>query len=459
MTKEDIERLVESLEGLPPGGALPVGTMGVEEVRAEDIADVLSDVDEATKVLIVSLLSDEKAAEVLVETDENTSQTVLEHMSQQRMVRLLDLMDPDDAADVIELAPDDLQAGVLAGLEEEQQRSVRALHEYPPQSAGGIMTTEVIAAGSQDTVAATLEVVGEAEQPEASTAVFVTDAAGTLVGVVALQDLLGADPQAEVQSVMDPDVISVPLEADQEEAARQVERYNLASLPVVDAAGRLKGVITLDDVIDVLAEEASEDMLRLAGTSVLHPTTEPILRRLRARAPWLAITLAGTFFAGLMLEAIELKWFGGTGTTSYFSALLYFVPLIAGMAGNVGTQSSTIMVRGFATGEVDPTRPLRVLRGELILAVMIGVMAGIVVGAATTLFFSVDGLGLVVGLALPASILTAALAGTLIPFFCHSIKVDPAYAGGPFLLTLNDLAAIAIYFGVALALKDVLAGA
>ena len=456
MAEADIQHLIESLQGLQPTDGPGPGGLGVDELRPVDIARALADIDETGKALIVSLLSDEKAADVLVETDGHSLTVLLEQMSPERIVRLLDAMDPDDAADIIGHAPEELRGTLLASLEVEQQRVVRALHEHAPDSAGGVMTSEVVSVGSNETIGSALQKVGAAEQAEAVHNVYVVDPAGTLVGVLSLQDLLGADEHVNVGQVMNPDVISVPVDADREDAAQLVDRYDLASLAVVDSARRLAGVITLDDVIDVLGEEASEDMLRLAGTSVLHPTTEPILRRLRARAPWLGITLVGTFAASLLIEEFETNFVAASaGGPSLFNVLLYFVPLIAGLAGNVGTQSSTIMVRGFATGEVDPRRPMRVLRGEVTLALLTGLIAGVLVGVAASVFFDVVGLGWIVGLALPASILTAGLFGTLIPFLCEAVNVDPAYAGGPFLLTLNDLAAISIYFTVALTLRDV----
>jgi magnesium transporter len=321
------------------------------------------------------------------------------------------------------------------------------------------MTTEVVAVGSDETVGSALAKLRAAEQPEVMNGTFVVDSAGRLVGEVDLKHLLNADLDDPVAAVMDRDVTSIEATADQEQAARLVERYHLASLPVVDAAGRLKGVITADDIIDVLAEEASEDMLRLAGTGVLHPTSERILTRLAARAPWLSVTLLGTFLAGMLIEQVETRWFAGglPAGSGHFRALMYFIPLIGGMAGNVGSQSSTIMVRGFATGEVDPRRPMRVLPGELAIAACIGVVSGVLVGLATA-YWQGDRawLGLVVGTALPCAILVAALAGTVVPFACHRVRVDPAYASGPFLLTLNDLAAYLIYFGVAIGLMGAL---
>ncbi len=460
MEAPDLQKILDSLESADT----PPVRRAVGEVRAADIAQGLTDLEEDAILLIFSLLGDEKASAVLAEADENTQEDLLASLGPARVARLLNAMDPDDAADLMELAPENEHASILAGLDDETLRTVKLLGEYEPESAGGIMTTEVVAVGSNETVQSALSKLADAEQPEAMGSAFVVDPAGTLVGFVDLKALLTAAASDSVGGIMNADVISVPVDADQEEVARLVEHYDLGSVPVVDAASRLKGVITLDDIIEVLDEEASEDMLRLAGTGVTHPTTEDVLTRLWARAPWLSVTLVGTFIAGLIIEFVEKTWFPqalsalGPSATR-FQTLLYFIPLIGGMAGNVGSQSSTIMIRGFATGEVDPTRPMRVLRGELTLALIIGVIAGAMVGVATHFLYSeMPSLGLIVGVALPSAILVAALAGTLIPFACHAVKVDPAYAGGPFLLTMNDIAAYLIYFAVAISLQDAVAG-
>ena len=463
MDRAEIEKLIETLEQGRLDERLPVG-----QARSEDIAQALGGMDDEARDLILGLLDDEKAAEVLAASDENVQEDLAERIPRERLVRLLDEMDPDDAADIVAYVPEEAQATVLSGLEREHGAEVRQLQRYEPESAGGVMTTDVVAVESSATARDALMHVGEADQPEVIGTIFVTDAGGSLLGVVSLKDLLTTDLETPVGTFMDADVISVGVDEDQEEAARLVDHYGLTSIPVVDAAGHLKGVITVDDIIDVLEEEASEDMMRMAGTAVTHPMTETLMTRLRARAPWLSITLGGTFMAGLLLEFIERTWFpsqvdqlvgavanvGGDKATAY-KMLLYYIPLIGGMAGNVGTQSSTIMVRGFATGEVDPNRPGRVLGDEMILALMIGVLSGLAVGVLVAMTHpAMSGLGVIVGVALPCAILCAAAAGTLVPFACHKIKVDPAYAAGPFLLTLNDLAAYVIYFWVAVSLMS-----
>jgi len=448
----DIQKLLASLER--PDADPSRGSSG--EVFAADIAAALPHMDEGTQLLIFQLLDDAKAAEVLAHAEEYVQEHALAHLDKQRLKRLFIEMEPDDAADLLAVAPDEVRASLLAELDDDARRQVAMLGQYEPESAGGIMTTDVVTVSSNSATDAALAKIGDDENSESMDSVFVVDRAGTLVGVADVKALLKAEAPQTVGDVMSSDVISIHTDEDQEEAARLVDRYDITALPVVDGDGRLKGVITVDDIIDVLEEEASEDMLRLAGTGVTHPTSEPLLRRLRARAPWLSVTLMGTFLAALLIEYVESTWFKvGDGGDANFRSLLYYIPLIGGMAGNVGSQSSTIMVRGFATGEVDPTKPLRVLRGELLLAVLIGLLSGVLVGVGVaSVHPEAAWLGLVVGIALPCAIMVAALAGTLVPFACHRVGVDPAYAGGPFLLTMNDIAAFLIYFAVAILLMQ-----
>ncbi len=456
MESPELKDLVDSLgEGL---GGQSMGAVG--EIHAADIATALLDVAPSAQSLLLAVLDDEKAAEVLALAEQPLLEGLLERLDPGRLVRLLDAMDPDDAADVLEELSEHARHAAVARLDENTRRSVTLLGGYEPDSAGGVMTTEVVAVGSNETVKSALAKLRDAEQPEAMGSTFVVDPAGCLVGFVDLKCLLNAAPEVSVGSVMESDVVTIEAEADQEDAARVMDHYHLTSLPVVDGSGVLMGVITADDIIDVLAEEASEDILRLAGTGVTHPTAERLLTRLLARAPWLSVTLIGTFLAGMLIEWVENSWFTLPvleGVGREFKSLLYFIPLIGGMAGNVGSQSSTIMVRGFATGEVDPLRPGRVLPGELILATAIGMMSGLAVGLATAVVHSDQSwLGLVVGVALPCAVFVAGLVGTLVPFACHRFKVDPAYASGPFLLTLNDIAAYLIYFSVALVIMGAL---
>jgi len=454
MDTPEFQDLAESLEEAQ--SAQNLGAVG--EIHSADIATALLDLAPAAQLLLLALLDDEKAAEVLAEVEEPIIESLLKGLELTRLVRLLDCMDPDDAADILEQLPEESRAGVVSRLDEQTRRSVTLLSGYAPDSAGGVMTTEVVAVGSNETVASALGKLRDAEQTEAMSITFVVDPAGSLVGFVDLKQLFNAEPEDMVAGVMDRDVVSIEAEADQEDAARLMEHYHITALPVVDVAGRLKGLITADDIIEVLAEEASEDMLRMAGTGVTHPTAERLRTRLLARAPWLSVTLAGTFLAGIMIEWVETTWFASAVPEDVgreFKSLLYFIPLIGGMAGNVGSQSSTIMVRGFATGEVDPRRPGKVLPGELILALAIGLLSGLLVGAATAYVHSDQPwLGLVVGTALPCAILVAGLTGTLVPFACQACKVDPAYASGPFLLTLNDIAAYVIYFAVAIGIMN-----
>jgi len=287
-----------------------------------------------------------------------------------------------------------------------------------------------------------------------------------------MRDLIQAGLNQSIAEIMERDVISVPVDLDQEEVFRIANKYHFSSMPVVDHVGVLQGIVTFDDLMEVIEEESSEDMYRMAGDLSLHPTQQRVFKRIILRFPWLLVTLGGTFLAAAIIRFFEILWeregdlsghdslgdFFATSLTvidsgSQWTFLLCFLPMIGGMAGNVGLQSSTVMVRGFATGEVEPAYFWSILYKELIIAVVIGLMSGLIIGALVAgLFQSAGHMGFVIGLSLFGAILSAAILGTLTPFICLFVKVDPAYASGPLLTTMNDIFGFLIFFGIAYAL-------
>jgi magnesium transporter len=274
----------------------------------------------------------------------------------------------------------------------------------------------------------------------------VVDNADVLQGLVPIRRIISARRDTPLKDIMETEVVSVLTNVDQEEVARLVDVYNLAAIPVVNGQGRLQGVVTLDDVIDVIREEASEDVYRMAGTSAQHPISESPGRRFVFRLPWLLILVV----AGL-INSIILRYFGHTLET--ITAVTFFIPVIIAMAGNVSLQSSSIMVRGLATGEVIYGRFFKILLGELSTGLLIGLACGTFVAFGSSLLhFDSAKLSLAVGIALFFSISVAAVMGTVMPLMFHRLGVDPAVASGPFVTTLNDICGLVIYLSVATAL-------
>ena len=332
---------------------------------------------------------------------------------------------------------------VLKGVEKELAEDLRELREHDPETAGGLMTTNFVALALDDTAASAVKrVQGEVESEAALNQLFVVDEQGKLCGVVHLRRLIAVKPDTPIREILDPDTIHVTTEVHREEVARQVERYDVYAMPVVDAEGVMQGIITVDDVLEAIHEEVSEDMYRLAGTSAMHPTRERPVKRMFLRLPWLGITVASGLFTGWVYSLFRHQ------LSAHF-AVACFVPLIMAMGGNVALQSSTIMVRGLATGEVELSRVLRLLLGEVSVGAMLGVVCGLMTGLVAAWLNGDPRLGVVVTLSMMAGLTVAATLGTLMPLLCCRIGIDPALAAGPFVTSLNDLTGLTIYLLIA----------
>lgn len=423
----------------------------IEPERIEDIAEVFPHLREQVKTLIFDTIGDEMAAELLSELDEIAAIQILKDLSPDRIAQVCNFLPPDEGADVIGYSDEEEQTEILEQMDQDLAGQIQTLATYSPETAGGVMTSEFMSADLTETVRSILLKIKTSDIEETIQNVYILGSRGDLRGVVSVRELLQAKLNQNVGEVMETNVISVPLEMDREEVSRIVNRYDFTSVPVVDGDNHIRGIVTFDDVMDVIEEESSEDMYRMAGEMAMHPTQQHILRRVAARMPWLFVTLGGTFLAALLIEFYGNLFSAGSETSDkLWTLLLLFIPMIGGMAGNVGIQSSTVMVRGLATGEVYPSIFLKVLFKEVLIAAVIGLISGIVIGVLLILFRG--DIGIVVGLALFASIVVAAFLGTMMPFACLVIKVDPAYASGPVLTTMNDLVGYAIYFSIALLL-------
>lgn len=442
----------------------------LKEFRSIDVAEVFPRIKRAEQGVVFATFSDERAAEVLVELDEVLAIELLRDLEPQRIASILNYLPPDEGADVIAMSEEEEQPQILTHVDEDLAEQIRDLATYEPDTAGGLMTSNFVSVGSGEQVRTVLLKVRTSDQAETINYIYSVDEEDRLEGVVSVRELLQAGLSQPVRDIMEVDLITVPPEMDQEEVFRIANKYHLSSLPVIDETGVLKGIITFDDLMEVIEEESSEDMYRMAGESIDHPTQQPVYRRILARFPWLMVTLAGTFLAAAIIRFFETIFRSGSNNESIdsfldfftrafseisdkWSFLICFVPMIGGMAGNVGLQSSTVMVRGFATGEVEKSDFLKILFKEIIIAAVIGLVSGFIIGGLIHIIFENDNsLGLIVGLSLCSAILSAAVLGTLTPFLCLIIKVDPAYASGPVLTTLNDVFGFLIFFGIALAL-------
>ncbi len=444
MVKPKPQVLLDSVRRLTRRQAVGPLTNILNKSHPADIAEVIKYLTDSEKKLVFGLIKDpEKAADVLSELDISDSLHLLSGMTEDQITTILREMSSDDAAELISNLPEEISERVLQLMEQEGQKDVEDLLRYEEKTAGRIMTTEFFALHEDTTAEEAIKAIRENSEAEMVFYIYVVDERGHLVGVVSLRQLVIVPPKTKLKDIMVTDVVSVMTDTDQEDVARAVERYNFLAIPVVDEKNHLMGIITVDDVIDVLREEATEDILKMVGTKeeeyVYH---DKVTRVARLRLPWLITNLFGGLVTGYIMWLFKV-------TIKDMLALITFIPVITGMGGNVGVQSSSIMVRGFATGKVSLDRVRVFLVREILIGFMMGVSCGIVVGLVGYLWHHSLVLGLVVGIAMMAAMTVAATMGTLVPTFFRRVHVDPAIASGPFVTTSNDIVGILIYLATA----------
>jgi magnesium transporter len=435
------EAYVERVRTLLAEGRRGPLARALAALHPSDVADLFEAFDTDDRVTLFSLLARGAAADVLVELDRESREDLIDRIRPDDLREALAELEPDEAADVIgEMEPHEA-AQALAGLEDRSE--IEQLLEYPPETAGGLMTTEFVTLPASATVREAVKRTRGASETTHRHVLFVTDEAGRLVGQVPLFKLVVSPADTRVADIMDDEVHAVPADLDREDVADVVRRYDLVAVPVIDpATDRVKGIITFDDVMDAADEEAAEDMYRMAGTAATDPLHQPVLNRALLRLPWLLITLLPGFLVGQIM-----RWLGYDpgGTT----ALLLFVPVMIEMAGNVSLQSSTVMVRGIAIGDLRSYRFMNLLGREVAVALLVGVVCGLVSGAVAYVFFGHDtGFAVVVAFSMLCGILSAAVTGTVIPLGCERMGVDPALASGPFVTSMNDIMGTLIYLGL-----------
>lgn len=413
-----------------------------------DLLEQLEDLEMDQKVELIQQLSDQDAALIFQEIEDFEQAEIIRGLDRERAMTILTDMASDDAADLIgKLSPEETQE-MLQLIDEEEPADFGNLLKYPEESAGGIMTTEFISLPADIPVEEAIDRLREIA-PEAETIyyVYVVDQDGHLIGVLSLRDLIASTDGTILKTIMRRNVISVNAGLDQEEVARIVSKYDLLAVPVVDDQERLLGIITVDDVIDVMEQEATEDIYRLAGAGEvvdMELTEAPVSKVVRLRLPWLMISMVGGFISGSVIGGYE-------STLEAIVILAVFIPVIMDMGGNVGTQSSTIFVRGIATGEIDEAEVWPYFFREIRIGITLGLICGAIISIAAYFWQGNPYLGLVVGISMLATISVAALIGTLVPLLCSKINIDPAITAGPFVTTIKDVTGLMIYFVIATA--------
>jgi len=417
----------------------------LQKQHPADLAQIFASLLDAERQAVFSVLverSPRLAMEAVSEMGPEAGAKLLTGRSAEEIAKLLQEIPSDDGAALINYLPDELQAEVLELMRRKESGQVESLLEYGEQTAGRIMNPSVFALNEDLTVGEAITALQGARDVEMVFYLYVVDARRHLVGVTSLRRLLLVSPETPLKRIMTPDVISVRVDTDQEEVARQVASYNLLAVPVVDEENKLAGVVTVDDVIDVIKDEATEDLLRLAGVSGDERIATPAGEALRKRLPWLGVNLVTAFVAASVVALFE-------GTISQVTALAVFMPIVAGMGGNAATQTLTVIVRGLALGELSWVNARKALGKEAAIGLGNGFVLGVVAAGVAWLTKSDPVLGLLLGMAMVCNMFVAATAGTLVPLGLKALKIDPALASSVFITTFTDVVGFASFLGLA----------
>ncbi len=405
-----------------------------------DIASILEELEVDDSIYIYNLLNEELQGDVIVDLDEELRDTIIRTFSSKEIAEQLEHIDSDDAADLVSELPQDQVEEIIGHIaDNETAEDIVDLLNYEPDTAGGLMQKEFIQAQAEWPVnRCVVELRKQAEEVEKIFTIYVVDEHNKLVGFLSLKRLLFASPTTKIIDLyQNKNIISVKTSDDNEEVARIMEKYDLVSVPVVDIQNKLVGRITIDDVVDVIMDEADKDFQLASGISENIESSDSVWRISRARIPWLLIGLLGGVFGAQVISMFE-------GGISEVPQLAFFIPLITAMGGNVGVQSSAIVVQSLARGTDQFGSILKKILKESLVGVVNGLLLSIIIYGIAFVFDSAT-LGLVVSISLFTVVIFAAIFGTLIPLLLDKYKIDPALATGPFITTLNDVLGLFIY--------------
>jgi len=417
----------------------------LEGIHPADIADCLREIED-NRALIIKALNPDKASEVLSETGDDFRAELLEDLDEPLIREIFREMADDDAADIVGELPEEETERVLKIMDSEDQEEVKILLEYDEESAGGIMTSELVSVEEDFSVHEAMDTIRiQAREVDDFFVVFVTDSRNNLKGTVALRDLIIADLDGRISMIMENNVLSVPPDMDQEDVARLMSRYNLVTVPVVDESKKLIGRITVDDILDIVEAEVTEDLLRMGGTDVDEEIYGGTISAVRFRIPWLLLNLITAFMAAAVVGIY-------TDTLKTVIVLAVFMPVIAGLGGNAATQSLAVTLRRLTLGELSSSIKFKIIRKEFLAGTFNGILVGIAVGGIASLVALMLGekphLGMVVGIAMFLTIGFAGLIGAFIPITLKDLGFDPAVASSVFITTFTDLVGFFLLLGL-----------
>ena len=450
MHSESNKILVESIKRLLRRDATSHLFKIVKKTHAADLALVFDSLSIYNQRRLFDLIDDAGIkGEVFSNLEEDTLLGIVEGMNVDDIVEILDLMPKDDVADLLGRLPVEKSDDILEKMKKEGSEEVEGLLHYEDDTAGGIMVPEFIALEEDMTAGEAIKSLQKEHlDVEMPFYLYVVDSNGKLIGVSSLRQLVVVPPNTPLKNFMTTDVFAVKTDMDQEEVAKIVARYDILAVPVVDDTNKLVGIVTVDDVIDIIREEATEDILKMVGVGEEFVETKSIFSNIKMRMPWLFASCVGGIIASFIIGYFQ-------SSLTKLAYLAAFIPVIMGMGGNIGVQSSTITVRGLATGRLTIRDIWVVVSKQLLVGLMLGLFYGFAVGLVAQLKYSRELFALSVGLGVLASMTLAALAGSLVPMTLAKINIDPAIASGPFVTTAIDIISVSFYFIIATTLLGI----
>ena len=448
MRNEQIQILTTSFTRLLRRGASRQLVRILDKTHMADISIVFQELSASNRRKLFALITDpEDIGFLFSDIEESLFLEFVKHVEFEKLVKVFDNMASDDAAELLGLLDEDLSDQILAKMQKEESDNVEQIMSYGEDTAGSLMVPDFVALEEDVKAREVIEALQkEYLDVEMPFYIYVKDAYGKLVGVSSLRQLVVVHQETPLKEFMATDMVSVNTYTDREEVARLVSRYDYLALPVVDDENRIVGIVTVDDVIDILHEVAEEDMLKMAGVGEEYVESQTILKGTRIRLPWLLASCLGGVAAFYIIGGFE-------HTLSQLTSLAAFIPVIMGMGGNIGTQSSTIVVRGLATGRINLNDFGQVIFKELSTGMILGVVYGLIVGLVANINAFGEaysfGLSLSVGLAVLSSMSVAAFVGSTVPLIFERLHIDPAVATGPFVTTAIDIVSVYCYFMIA----------
>ncbi|MGD9364589.1 MAG: magnesium transporter [Desulfobacteraceae bacterium] len=444
MASDQNRILMESIKRLLRRKAYPNLKKIVEKTHAADLSIIFRSLPLADQSQLFNMISDiAKKGILLSELDEDACLELIGQISTEELADIFERMPSDDVAVLIDRLPEEISEAILKRMHKDDVEEVADLLSFADDTAGRIMTPDFIALREEITAKeAIASLQKEYSDVEMPFYLYVVNDYGNLVGVISLRQLVVVPPDTPLKQFMTTDVFSVKTDMDQEEVAKLVARYDILAVPVVDENNRLVGIVTVDDVIDIIRTEATEDILKMAGVGEEYVETKSIFKSTRIRLPWLFASCIGGVVAIIIIGHFE-------GVLTQVAYLAAFIPVIMGMGGNIGTQSSTIVVRGLATGRLNVRDIWKVVVKELCIGLILGVVYGLLISAVAQVSYSTLMLAIAVGLALTSSMAIAALVGSLVPMVMARLNIDPAVSTGPFVTTAVDIISVSCYFVLA----------